>query len=132
MRTIARILVTAFALWLTTIVVGGAHDRGIWVDSFDDTFLGGLFSFVVVTIIITVVNATLGTIVRIVSIPLRIITLGLFGIVINAFLLIVVGWLSDLIGFGLRVESFWWALLGAVVLSIFSSILNGLLRTKRK
>ena len=67
--------------------------------------------------------------VRFVSIPIRILTLGLFGLIINGFLIWVVAWISGLLGFGLWVEGFWWGVLAALVLSIISGILNGLLGT---
>lgn len=132
MRTIARIVVTALALWLTTLIVGGSGDDGVWIVPYEETTAGLVFTFVLVTIIFAVVNVTLGTVIRFVSIPLRILTLGLFGIIINGFLLVVVGWFSDLIGFGLAVESFWWAVLAAIVFSILSAVLNGVLGTKKE
>lgn len=132
MRNLARLLVSALALWLTTLVVGGSGAHGIWVDSFSQETMGVVFTYVLLAIIFAAVNGTLGTVVRFVSIPLRIITLGLFGIIINGFLLVVVGWFSDLIGFGLRVEGFWWAVLGSIVLSVFSAVLNGVLGTKKQ
>lgn len=132
MRTIARIVVTALALWLTTLIVGGSGDHGVWIVPYEDTTAGIVFTFVLVTIIFAAVNVTLGAVIRFVSIPLRILTLGLFGIIINGFLLVVVGWFSDLIGFGLAVESFWWAVLAAIVFSILSAVLNGVLGTKKE
>lgn len=58
-------------------------------------------------LIFGLVNSTLGRVVRFVSIPLRILTRGLFSIIINGFLIWVVAWLSDLLGFGLWVDGFW-------------------------
>jgi putative membrane protein len=71
-------------------------------------------------------------VVRFVSIPLYILTLGLFGLIVNGFLFAVVAWLSDLAGFGLRIETFWWGVLAAVVMSILSGLMNGLLGTGKK
>ena len=81
---------------------------------------------------VVVVNATLGKIVRFVSIPLYIVTLGLVGLIVNGFLFAVVAWVSDLAGFGLRIETFWWGVLAALVMTVISSILNGLLGTSKK
>jgi|SRR5690625_3825969 len=127
MRSLARILVTAFALWLTTLIVGGSGANGIWIDQFGTDTFGLVFTFIVVAFIFAIVNMTIGAVVRVVSIPLRILTLGLFGIIINGFLLVIVGWISDLIGFGLRVDGFWWAVLGAIVLAIATALINAVL-----
>lgn len=127
MKTFARLVVTAFALWLTTLIVGGPGENGIWIDQFGSDSFGLIMTFLIVALIFAIVNATIGTVVRIVSIPLRIITLGLFGLIINGFLLVIVGWISNLIGFGLMVDGFWWAVLGAIVLSIATALINGVL-----
>ncbi|HUH52904.1 MAG TPA: phage holin family protein [Microbacteriaceae bacterium] len=132
MRNLARILVTALALWITTLIVGGPGEKGIWVQQTGDDTLGLIFTFVVVALIFALVNMTLGTVVRIVSIPLRILTLGLFSLVINALMLLLVGWISGLIGFGLQVDGFWWAVLGAIILSISTTLLSAILGVRKK
>ncbi|MET1020097.1 MAG: phage holin family protein, partial [Microterricola sp.] len=48
--------------------------------------------------------------------------------VVNALLLMLAAWVTSLFGFGLVVEDFWWAVLGALVLSIISGRLNLILR----
>lgn len=132
MRIIVRIIVCAFALWLTTLIVGGSGDHGVWVQPYADDTSSRMVSFLVVALIFGVVNATLGTVIRVVSIPLRILTLGLFGLIINGFLLLVVAWFTQAIGWGLHVDTFWWGVLGALVLSILSGIMNGVLGTSRR
>lgn len=132
MRTLVRIIVGAIALWLTTLIVGGPGDNGLWIDPLNDDTLGLVLTLLIVALIFGVVNATLGTIVRIVSFPFYILTLGLFGLIVNGFLIWVTAWISGLIGFGLMVGGFWWGVLGALVLAIISSILNALLGTRRK
>ncbi|SDQ11072.1 phage holin family protein [Leucobacter chromiiresistens] len=132
MRTLIRILVNAFALWLTTLIVGGSGEHGVWVEPINDDGSGKVLTLVLVALVFGLVNGTLGKVVRFVSIPLYIVTLGLFGLIVNGLLLAVVAWLSDLAGFGLRLDGFWWGVLAALVLSILSGILNGLLGTSRK
>lgn len=131
MRSIIRVLVSAFALWLTTLIVGGAGDHGVWIDPLSNDNWGRIATYVIVALIFGLVNGTLGRVIRFVSIPLYILTLGLFGLIVNGILIWVVAWLSDLAGFGLRVEGFWWGVLGALVLSILSGLLNALLGTGR-
>ncbi len=132
MRIIVRIIVCAFALWLTTLIVGGSGDHGVWVEPYADDSSARVMSFLLVALIFGIVNATLGTVIRIVSIPLRILTLGLFGLIINGFLLLVVAWFANAIGWGLHVDTFWWGVLGALVLSILSGIMNGILGTGKR
>ncbi|MBN9612119.1 MAG: phage holin family protein [Actinobacteria bacterium] len=146
MRSIIRVLVSAFALWLTTLIVGGSGSHGFWIESPGQAVLnkaqtaplsdvtvydpyGSIFTLLLVALIFGLVNATLGKVIRFVSIPLYILTLGLFGLIVNGILIWVVAWLSDLAGFGLHVDGFWWGVLGALVLSILSAIMNGLLGT---
>ena len=132
MRTIIRVLVGAFALWLTTLIVGGSGQHGVWVVPISDDDYAPLLTLVLVALVFGLVNGTLGRVVRFVSIPLYIITLGLFGLIVNGFLFAVVAWLSELAGFGLRIETFWWGVLAAVVMSILAGLMNGLLGTGKK
>ncbi len=132
MRSIIRVLVSAFALWLTTLIVGGSGDHGVWIDPVNTDDSGYLLTLVLVALVFGLVNGTLGKVIRIVSIPLYIVTLGLFGLIVNGIMFAVVAWLSDLAGFGLRVDGFWWGVLAAVVMSILSGIMNGLLGTGKK
>ncbi|MGJ0205132.1 phage holin family protein [Leucobacter sp. gxy201] len=132
MRTIIRVLVGAFALWLTTLIVGGSGDHGVWIAPIGTDEYSTLITLLLVALVFGLVNATLGKVVRFVSIPLYILTLGLFSLIVNGFLFAVVAWLSDIAGFGLRIETFWWGVLAALVMSILSGILNGLLGTNRK
>ncbi|QBE48968.1 phage holin family protein [Leucobacter triazinivorans] len=132
MRTIIRVLVGAFALWLTTLIVGGRGQHGVWIAPISDDEYAPLLTLVLVALVFGLVNGTLGRVVRFVSIPLTILTLGLFGLIVNGFLFAVVAWLSDLAGFGLRIESFWWGVLAALVMSILAGLLNGLLGTGKK
>lgn len=92
---------------------------------------GHLWTLLLVALAFGLVNGTLGRVVRVVSIPLYIITLGLFGIIVNGLMLLVVVWLSDLAGFGLAVGGFWWGVLAALVMSLIAGVLNALLGTRR-
>jgi len=150
MRTIIRVLVGAFALWLTTLIVGGSGPHGVWIESPGETALrtasleplrgvtvsegpyAHVITLLLVALVFGIVNGTLGKVVRFVSIPLYIITLGLFGLIVNGIMFAVVAWLSDLAGFGLRIDSFWWGVLAAFVMSCLAGIMNGLLGTGKK
>ncbi|WP_217133083.1 phage holin family protein [Leucobacter chinensis] len=132
MKNLGRILVSALALWLTTLIVGGSGDQGVWIRSLGDETMASVTTFVVVAILFAAVNITVGKVFRFVAIPLRIITLGLFNLIINGALLLIVGWVSGIIGFGLEVDGFWWAVLGALVLSLITSVLNAVFGLSKK
>ena len=132
MRTLTRILVSAFALWLTTLIVGGSGNHGVWIVPIEGSAIGTLSTLVLVALVFGLVNGTLGKVVRVVSIPLYILTLGLFGLIINGFLMWVVAWLSEIAGFGLAVDGFWWGVLAALVMSVLAGIMNALLGTGKK
>jgi putative membrane protein len=89
-----------------------------------------------------VVSAILGPIIKIVALPLYIITFGLISFVINGALLLLVAWLSQLMGgdlltidgvtsAGLAIESLAWATLAAIVISISATIARGVLKLLR-
>ncbi|ANJ28545.1 phage holin family protein [Agromyces aureus] len=126
MRFIIKVLVVAFALWLTTLLVAGVK-----VVPYDDTAIGTVLTYLLVAAIFGLVNAIIGTFIRIVAFPLYVLTLGLISFIVNGLLLLIVDWFSDLIGFGLVVETFWWGVLGALVLGLFSWLIGLVVRPSR-
>ncbi|WP_382308932.1 phage holin family protein [Herbiconiux sp. UC225_62] len=124
-RFLVSLVANAIALWLTTLIVGGVK-----VDSFgtDDGVLSTVLTYLFVALIFGLVNGIIGTVIRVVAFPLYILTLGLISLIVNALLLLLSGWISQLFGFGLIVENFWWAILGALVLAILAAIIGAILR----
>ena len=122
-RFLVSLVANAIALWLTTLIVSGVR-----LDPFQDDTLGTILSYLFVALIFGVVNGVVGTAIRIVAFPLYILTLGLLSLVVNALLLMLAAWFSQLFGFGLTVGGFWWAVLGALVLAILSAIIGSILR----
>jgi putative membrane protein len=130
MGFLLRAAVTGVALWLVTQLVSGME------------FVGGQNSveragiIFVVAVIFGLVNAVVKPIVQLVSIPLYIVTLGLFHVVVNALML----WLTASITehtthWGLSIDHFWFtAIWAAIVLSIVSWVLSlvtgGLVNTR--
>ena len=86
--------------------------------------LRDLGTALIAPIVIGLVNATIGLIVKLVTFPITLITLGLFWLVINALMLM----LAAAIVPGFYVAGFWSAFFGAIVLSIVSTILKSLVR----
>lgn len=124
MRFLVRLLVNSVALWLTTLIVAG-----VTVVSFppQDT-LAVVLTYLLVALIFGVVNGVIGNFIRIVAFPLYILTLGLLALVVNGLLLLLVSWISGLLGFGLVVDGFWWGVLGALVLALLSWLIGILIR----
>lgn len=128
MRFLVRVVVLAVALWLTTLIVGGSGNVGIWIVPFEDSTWGFIATLLLVAGVFGVVNSIVGPLVRVVSIPLYVLTLGLFGLIVNGLLLLLTAWLTQLLGFGLVIENFWWGVLAALVMSFITAILSAILR----
>lgn len=129
MRFIVKVILNAVALWLMTLVLAG-H---VQVIPFGPEWWQNALTYLLVAFVFGIVNAVVGTIVKIVAFPVYILTLGLISIIVNGLLLWLVHWLSTLVGFGLTVvpgwpEGFWWGVLGALVLGIISWILGIIFR----
>ena len=127
MRFLLRLIVNAVALWLTTLIVSG-----VTVRPYADNTTALVLTYLLIALIFGVVNAIIGTVIRIVAIPLYILTLGLISLLVNAFLLFIVSWISDAMGFGLHIDGFWSGVLGALVLAIIAWLLGLLIRPVRR
>ena len=124
MRLIVRLLINSVALWLTTLLVAGVHI----VPFAPGGTLEIVLTYILVAAIFGIVNGVIGNLIRIVAFPIYILTLGLIALIVNGLLLLLVGWISSLIGFGLVVDSFWWGVLGALVLGLISWLIGVVLR----
>jgi putative membrane protein len=88
---------------------------------------GGVGALLVVALAFSLVQVVVGTILRIVTAPLRLITLGLIGLVVNAVLLAITAWWVD----RLHVDGAVAAIVGGVLISVFSTLLLALLTRRR-
>ncbi|MFC0680378.1 phage holin family protein [Lysobacter korlensis] len=131
-RFVVRLLINALALWLTTLLVAGVKVVPFTPMGADPGTEGGtleaVLTYLLVALIFGIVNGVIGNFIRVVAFPIYVLTLGLIALVVNGLLLLLVAWISDLIGFGLEVEGFWWGVLGALVLALFSWIIGIVLR----
>lgn len=123
-RLLLRLLINAVALWLMTLILA-PH---LTIQPYDKGTVAFILTLLLVAAIFGIVNAIIGGIVRIVALPLYILTLGLISLVVNGLLLLLAAWLSGLGGFGLHVENFGWGILGALVLGILAWLIGVLLR----
>jgi putative membrane protein len=113
MAKILQILVNAAALWVAVTIVDGLDFTG-----------AELWKFLLVAVIFSLVNSFIKPILKIVSLPITAVTLGLFLLVINALMLLLTGWISDQLDLGLQVDGFVPALLGAIIISVVGWLLS--------
>ena len=106
MKFIMRIVVTSIVAFGLSYILGG-----IYIDTF--------WTAIVVAIVLAVLNAILKPILILLTLPITILTLGLFLFVINALIIL----LADNFVKGFHVDGFWWALLFSLLLSIVTSVL---------
>jgi putative membrane protein len=87
---------------------------------------GGFWAYLWVSALFGIVNVIIGTILRIITLPLTLLTLGLFAIVINALMLQI----TDALTSHLTIDEFWWtAIWAAIILAIVSVILDLIVRS---
>ena len=122
-RFLVRLIINAVALWLTTLIVAGVS-----VEPWDAGAVPSILTYLLVALIFGIVNGVIGSIIRVVALPLYIITLGLISFIVNGLLLLLVSGISTIIGFGLRIDGFWWGVLGALVLGVIAWIIGLILR----
>lgn len=112
-RTAATALAVALAAWLIPDITVSGSDLATKI-----------VTLLVVALIIGLVNAVVKPVVKFLSGCLVILTLGLFLLVINALMLMLVSWLSGQFGLGFHVDGFWPALFGSIVISLVSGLLS--------
>ncbi|OZV67242.1 phage holin family protein [Winogradskyella aurantia] len=113
MNLIIRLLINALAVLILSYILSGVTVDG---------YLGAI----IVAVVLSILNLFVKPILVIFTLPVTIVTLGLFLFVINALIILLADKLID----GFSVTSFWWALIFSVLLSILQSILQSLFKEK--
>ncbi len=112
MRLLLNWILSAVAVWIVAQVVPGFH-------------VSGPFAALIAALVIGFINATIGLLLKILTFPLTLLTLGFFWFVINALMLELA---SALLSPGFQVRSFGPALIGAILLSLVNMMLKWLAR----
>ncbi|MEO8639317.1 MAG: phage holin family protein [Chloroflexota bacterium] len=112
MDKVIQILINAGALYAAVFVVGGI------------TFVGEWWKLLLVALAFSLLNTYVRPILRILTLPISVITLGIFLLVINAAMLLLTSAISDQLTLGFRVADFGAAFLGAIVVAIVGWILS--------
>jgi putative membrane protein len=109
MNFLIRLLVSALAAMLTAYLL-----PGVKIDNF--------ITALILALVLAILNLLVKPVLIILTLPVTIVTLGLFLLVINAIIILIA---SNLIS-GFRVNGFWWALLFSIVMTIINSFMHGL------
>lgn len=112
MHFLLRLVINAAALWLAVQLVDGIDHRG------------SVWSLPIVALIFGVLNASIRPLLKLLTLPILILTLGLFIFVINALMLLMTGWVSGLLGLGFHVAGFWDAFFGGLIVTASSLLLS--------
>lgn len=115
MHILLSILINTLAVLVTGYILPGIHVANFW-------------TAVVVAIVLGVINAVLRPIIFILTLPINILTLGLFSFVIMGLLVYLVSAIVP----GFKVDNFWWAILFAIIVALINWFLNSLVPTRRR
>ncbi|OUD04850.1 phage holin family protein [Streptomyces swartbergensis] len=118
-KTIANAGALAVAVWLLDKITLTGDSTGKKIGT-----------LIVVALLFGLVNFLVKPVVKLLSLPLLILTLGLFTLVVNALMLLLTSWLADLLDLSFHVEGFWTAVLGGLIISVVSWALNVVLPDK--
>ncbi|HUO15028.1 MAG TPA: phage holin family protein [Verrucomicrobiae bacterium] len=114
MRLLLNWVLSALAVWIVAQVVPGVH-------------VSGAAAALIAALVIGFINATLGLVLKILTFPLTLLTLGLFWFVINALMLEFASWFVP----GFHIRGFFAAFIGAIVLSLVNLVLKGIVMPKK-
>jgi putative membrane protein len=119
-RFLLRIAINAFALWVAVRFVPGI------------SFEGSPLALLGVAVVFGLLNAVVRPVLKLLTCPLLILTLGLFTFVLNAAMLSLTAALSNALGLNFRAPLFWPAFLGALVVSFVSAALSVMVPDERR
>ncbi len=110
MKFIVQLIISTLAVLISAYLLPGVHIR-------DNSFLTAL----VVAAVLSFLNTVLKPIMIVLTIPVTIVSFGLFLVVINALIILLAARIVD----GFTVDGFWWAMLFSFILSLVTSVLQG-------
>ena len=129
MGFLIRVVINAFAIWVVTLI---PVLQVIVIPFPPGEILQLVLTLLLVAAIFALVNTIIGTVIKVLAFPLYILTLGLIGLIINAFLLWLTAWITGFWNWGLRVEDFWWGVVAAIIISVINWVFGIILRPRSK
>jgi putative membrane protein len=133
LRFIVRVLINAVALWVAAWLLPGIEvGSEAAIEAPGNDAVGAVISYIFVGLVFGIVNALVRPVVSLLSLPLTILTLGLFTIIINAGMLMLTSWLTSFTPITFVVDDFFWtAILGAIIISLVSLVAGTVTGTRR-
>ncbi len=120
MALLVHVLITAVAVWITTALPG--------IELGGENTATRVFTLLVVAVVFGIVNAVLKPIAKTLGCLLYVVTLGIFGLVVNALLYWLTSYLAGELHLPFHVDGFWAAFWGALVVTVVSGALHGVVR----
>ena len=114
MNFILRLLISGIVAYVLSKVLSGIH-------------ISSITTAIIFALVLACLNAIVKPILVLLTLPITVITLGLFLFVINALIILLAAKLMN----GIRIDGFWWALIFSIILSVFSSAINAVFADKR-
>ena len=130
MRFLTWLLTTAIALATAAWLIDGIRFSG--PSSGSAELQEKLLPLILVSLLLGLISSFVKPVLTILSIPFIIVTLGLFLLVINAAMLMLTGWLADKLDIGFDVTGFWPAVGGAIVITLVTWIVDGIIGSDEK
>ncbi|QDO87305.1 phage holin family protein [Ornithinimicrobium ciconiae] len=122
MNFLIKVAVNGVALWIASLLFDGI----VFEDTSNTT--AKVLTVLAVGLIFGVLNSIIKPILFVLSLPIMLLTLGLFTFILNAFMLWLTGTVAGWVNLGFEVTEFWWdAIWGALIITIVSMILNAIL-----
>jgi len=120
-KFLIRWAINAVALYVAVAVVPGIQAQS-----------SNWLSYIWLALIFGVINALLNPLLKLLTCPLILLTLGLFTLVINTFLFYLAGYIGEAFGVGFTVDGFWSAFLGSIIVTIVSVVLSLIFKGESK
>ena len=125
MGFVLRVIINGIAIWFATLLLSGLEIVG----GADTPQKVGIIALI--ALVFGIINAIVKPFVVLISLPIYILTLGLFTLVVNALMLMLTAWITEQTDWGLRVDSFGTAVIGALIISVVSFVLSVLTGANR-
>ena len=120
-NVVVKTVINGAALYLAAVIVPGIHlgEEGNTGQT--------IITILVVALIFGIINTVLKPLVKLLSLPFIVLTLGLFLLIINALMLELTSWLAGVLNLSFHVDNFFWdAILGSLIITVVASILNAI------
>ena len=114
MNFILRLLISGIIAYVLAKILSGVH-------------ISDITTAIIFALVLACLNAIVKPILVLLTLPITVVTLGLFLFVINALIILLADKLLD----GIRIDGFWWALIFSIILSVFSSALNAVFADRK-